>query len=195
MNERWNKHVGDAIRRNSDYKFHRAIRKYGVDAWNHEVLCECDSQDEAKRREIEMIAQFKSNHDEYGYNLTSGGDGCSDASDETRQKLRRVQLGRKRSEQTRIKMSRYHQNRPDTHKQRLIDSQRVYFASLSEEERNKRYEKRCKRVSMYMNDVRVQTFASVKEAASTMNCNAGLIASVARGCRKTHAGYGWKYDE
>ena len=47
------------------------------------------SEKEAKAKEVELIAFYKSNNPEFGYNLTSGGDGRPDyeCSQETRNKM------------------------------------------------------------------------------------------------------------
>lgn len=58
--------------------FWRAIQKYGWDNFEHEILEENLTKEEAFQRENYYIDIFKSNQREYGYNITSGGDGCRD---------------------------------------------------------------------------------------------------------------------
>lgn len=58
-----------------DSAFHTAIRYWGVDRFDYEVLQECASADELNRAETEQIKLHKSNEDEFGYNQTSGGAG------------------------------------------------------------------------------------------------------------------------
>lgn len=54
--------------------FRNAIQKYGWDNFKHEILFENLTEQEAKDKEIELIAFYKSN--EFGcYNMTNGGDG------------------------------------------------------------------------------------------------------------------------
>lgn len=58
--------------------FWRAIQKYGWDNFTHEILEEDLLHDEACEREKYYISIYRSNIPCYGYNTTSGGDGCSD---------------------------------------------------------------------------------------------------------------------
>lgn len=53
----------------------KAIDKYGWDNFEHEILFADISPEEAKKKEIELIAQYKANDSRYGYNLTKGGEG------------------------------------------------------------------------------------------------------------------------
>lgn len=76
----------------------RALRKY--DEWKIGLLHTCKSRDEANRVEIEEIRNFGSRAPN-GYNLTSGGEGGDTFSgchhtDETKEKIRKPQLGSKR---------------------------------------------------------------------------------------------------
>ena len=57
-------------------RFFRAILKYGWDNFTHEVLFDGLSLHEACEVESELIAAFNSTDDRYGYNLTTGGEGC-----------------------------------------------------------------------------------------------------------------------
>lgn len=72
------------------HKLYMAIRKHGIESFSWEVIHVCSSLEELNRMEIEYIGKFNSfNH---GYNMTVGGDSVSD---ETREKLRNINLGRK----------------------------------------------------------------------------------------------------
>lgn len=87
--------------------FYNAILKYGWDNIKHEILCEGLSKEEACQKEIELIAYYKSNQHDYGYNLSSGGEsheGCR-ATAELREKLSQSHKGKRYSEETRRKMS------------------------------------------------------------------------------------------
>lgn len=63
----------------SNYKtcthFNRAIEKYGWENIEHEVIAENLTKDESCEMEISLIRELKSNDYNYGYNITSGGEG------------------------------------------------------------------------------------------------------------------------
>lgn len=67
--------------------FYNAILKYGWDGFTHEVVNSDIGEDEAKGLEIELISKYQANTREYGYNLTGGGDGLFNPSDDLRQQI------------------------------------------------------------------------------------------------------------
>lgn len=71
--------------------FYGAIQKYGWDNFKHEILFTGLTKDQACEKEKQLIAEYKSNNQEYGYNLSIGGE-CS-------------ALGSKHTAETKLKMS------------------------------------------------------------------------------------------
>lgn len=72
--ERFQQHHTD--RRNQNSIFHRAIDKYGADAFTWQILVKVDGKENANKAEKHFIRRertFKPN----GYNMTKGGDGGS----------------------------------------------------------------------------------------------------------------------
>lgn len=69
-NLRWRN--GNGYRNN--HHFWGAICKYGWDSISHEILYSDLSVDEAQQLEVDLIAKFKSNNPQFGYNQTTGGD-------------------------------------------------------------------------------------------------------------------------
>lgn len=74
IKRRWDLHVHDAIKKNSRLAFHKAIRKYGINGFDHVVLDVCETLDDVKKKEIERIKEHSS-FGKNGYNMTPGGDG------------------------------------------------------------------------------------------------------------------------
>lgn len=162
LNKRW--------RNGNGYKtqisFYRAIIKYGWDNINHEILFENLSSDDAKLKEMEMIAKYNSMNRDYGYNLTAGGDGmlgytCTEEhryhlseshkgqklSDEHKEKLRLSNIGRpspmkgkKLSEETCMKISESNKGRICSEETRKKISDAQKGKSLDE----KHYQNLCK---------------------------------------------------
>lgn len=57
--------------------FGRALRKYGFDNFEIEILIDNIPEEKLNELEIEYIRVHKSNNSKFGYNLTLGGEGCS----------------------------------------------------------------------------------------------------------------------
>ena len=58
-------------------KIWNAIQKYGWENVNHEILLDNLSKEEAEQKEIELIAFYNSTDDDYGYNISNGGNSPS----------------------------------------------------------------------------------------------------------------------
>lgn len=90
-------------------KFYRAIEKYGWDNFDHIIIAENLSLQEANELEIELIAKYKTQDDRYGYNLDSGGHNTKH-SEETKRKIGEANhialQGKKWSEEHRELMSK-----------------------------------------------------------------------------------------
>ena len=79
MMKRWNRHIY-----NTNYMkngkpantghFPNAIRKYGKDAFSHEILEVCNTLKKANSAEIKWIEFYDTNNPEKGFNLARGGD-------------------------------------------------------------------------------------------------------------------------
>lgn len=52
-----------------------AIKKYGKENFIKEILCECKTKEELNEREIYYIKQLNSQNKKVGYNISNGGDG------------------------------------------------------------------------------------------------------------------------
>lgn len=97
--------------------FFRAIQKYGWDNIKHEILFDGLTKAQAEQKEIELIAQYKSNNADFGYNISSGGESGNAGvvvSEETRNKMSIAHKGnpsnkgKKLSAETRAKLSEAH---------------------------------------------------------------------------------------
>lgn len=68
-NHRWGKD-GNGYK---GQKFYNAIQKYGWDNFEHEILFDNLTKEEAENLEIELIAKFNARDDRFGYNVAVGG--------------------------------------------------------------------------------------------------------------------------
>lgn len=67
--------------------FANAIKRYGWDAFEHIILFGGLSKEQASVLEKDMIAVFKTNDPNYGYNKTTGGECGFDFTDEIKKKM------------------------------------------------------------------------------------------------------------
>lgn len=72
--------------------FYNALRKYGIEGFDFNVLIEC-SKENLNYWEKFYIRYYCSNNRDWGYNLTYGGDGISVWDDEMRKKHSEIHLG------------------------------------------------------------------------------------------------------
>lgn len=89
--------------------FGRAIAKYGWENFDHEIVADNLSKEEANSLEMQLIADLQTNISEHGYNLTIGGEGTIGVirSDEYRRKQSISQSGKKLSDDTKKRISEH----------------------------------------------------------------------------------------
>lgn len=75
--------------------FYRAIKKYGWDSFEHIILYENLSKQEAEKIEIGLIAKHNLTDKRYGYNIENGGNAPGTHSEETLKKMSEAQSGSK----------------------------------------------------------------------------------------------------
>lgn len=149
---RWGKD-GNGYKNNEH--FTNAIKKYGWDNFEHEILFDGLTKEEAEQKEIKLIAYYKSNQSKFGYNRDNGGRCIGTVSEEVKKKLSEVNKGKKHSDETKRKMSESRKGRAfsEEHRQKiseaLIGKQRLrgkdnpnYGKCLSEETKKKISESR-----------------------------------------------------
>lgn len=86
---RWKDHFSSALADGNQCPyFYRAIRKYGAAAFRTDVLYTAKTPSELNAMETFFIVLHQSHVKENGYNLTLGGKGLINPSEETREKLR-----------------------------------------------------------------------------------------------------------
>lgn len=103
---RFKQHLFDA-EHGSQYRFHRAIRKYGKENFEVSIIAFCNNVDELKENEIKFISEYESMNPDKGYNMTEGGDGAFGrvCTLETRLKISESNKGKEVSEETRKLLS------------------------------------------------------------------------------------------
>jgi group I intron endonuclease len=67
--------------------FHRAIEKYGINAFEWATLDECSSKEDLDQKEMDWVEKLNATNHTFGYNLKSGGAGNGKHSEETKKLL------------------------------------------------------------------------------------------------------------
>lgn len=192
-----------------------AIEKYGIDNIKQDILFENDMSDEdASRLEQICILTFKTNanrfyNPKYGYNLTDGGEGISGwkPTEEQYEKrleqlheLHQKQIGSKRSEESKRKMSiaKIGENNPNYGKPMDDDRKRkIAIANsrenMSEETKKRRSAAVKKKVTATHNETGEELiFESCEKAAEYFGVRPSSITRWAKGDRIPKNNYSFK---
>lgn len=94
----------------------QAIKKYGKENFSKEILEECDTFQLLNEREIYWILFYNSIDPKIGYNRSKGGDGTSGIIPETIEKIANKNRGKKRTQESKDKISKASKNIPKSEK-------------------------------------------------------------------------------
>jgi group I intron endonuclease len=72
--KRWTNHKSFAKQDEPVQYIHRAMKKYGVENFDYEVVAMCQRQQDTDETEKLIICQYDSQNKEHGYNISPGGD-------------------------------------------------------------------------------------------------------------------------
>ena len=108
-----------------------AIKKYGWDNITHEIVAENLTVDQASQMEIELIQKYNSADRRYGYNISLGGIESKICSEQTKEKLRRANIGKIMSDKSKRKISDFNKGKHLTEEvlQHMSDAQKKNFAN------------------------------------------------------------------
>ena len=197
--------------KNNQY-FWRAIQKYGWDNFDHEVLFDGINKSDAVQKEKELISFYNSNNKQYGYNLSTGGDGGREGvtlSEGAKRRISEANHGRKLSEELReqIRERTSGENNPFYGKRHTKEAkekirQKAIGRKDSDEVKLKKSNAtkggnnpRAKITLQYdMDGNFITSWGCAKYAASELNiCSKGITACC-RGVRKSAGGFIWRYQ-
>ena len=194
-NQRWGN--GSGYKRNS--YFYNAIKKYGWDNFEHYILFENLPPDDAYKKEQELIALYKSNHKEYGYNRSIGGEFGSlgvVVSEETKEKIRKARIGKNLSDEAKEKDRLAHLGSKNAMWGKPSPRRGKKFGAMSENQKAKlRAKSKPKRVMCIELNI---IYESISQAERETGINKGCIANAcigrtqSAGKRNNHPLH-WKY--
>lgn len=207
VEERWKDHVRNCYRR--DFPFPCALRKYDIDKFDIEVICECYSQEELDNKEIFYIREFNT-ISPTGYNCTEGGRGGI-PSEEVKKRISKTLTGKIQSEETKKKRSkslrgdknhRYGISPSKEHRKKISNSLKETYANgyehpfLGRKHTEESIEKMCKTytfVSLEGEVVKISNLSKFcKEKKPALSVSS--MRKVLSGSRSHHRGW-TKYRE
>lgn len=195
--ERWG-HCGNNYIKNSH--FYSAIKKYGWGNFEHNILLENLTKEDASVKEKEFIILFNSNKPEFGYNETSGGELSFELSDAAKQRKSIAMKGNKNgshpcSDETKQKISLALKNKKFSAERKRnlsIAARNRKSPPCSEEKRQKLRNSYPKMKRVYCKETD-KVYKSVQECARELNIYATNISAVCGGKHSTYKGYHFNY--
>ena len=178
--------------------FYSAIQKYGWNNFEHNILFQNLTKEEACKKEQELITKFNSMNRKFGYNSTSGGD-IFTMNKETKQKISQALMGNKNglghpcSEEKKKKISEAQKGRhlTEEHKQKLSEAAKKRHTPCSEQAK-KNIKKASHKKPVYCEELDT-VFESVQECSRQLGIPATNISKLCNGRGKTLKGYHLRY--
>lgn len=168
-------------------RFSNAIKKYGWDSFDHEIIASGLCKEEAEKIEADLIAFYDSANREHGYNIALGGNANAPTDEtkkkiseslrdawvdsETRKRMTEHMRGVKRSAESRENISKAQKKRFQDSEQRRLVSERQKGKKRSEEARRKTSESLLRYYADAENRRKLQeTRARVRNRATPVVC-------------------------
>ena len=216
--ERW-KPNGNGYYKNSHLQ--NAIKKYKWENFEHEVLFQGLTKDEACQKEIELIALYDSTNTDKGYNNSLGGE-INIPSEETRKKMSEIAkarfsdptkhplFGKHLSEETKKKLSEApgHYTKETREKisafmkERLSNPENhpLFGTHLSQEHIDLLTQTRVDKLSVAvlqydMDGNFIAEYKNAAEASEAVGVHKSAIECCCRNKQHSSAGYIWKYKD
>lgn len=179
--------------------FFAAIKKYGWNNFEHNILYENLTKEEALSKEKELIKKHNTQNKNIGYNILEGGQ-ITKLPIEVRKKMSNSMMGNKNgyghpcSEEKKKKISMAQKGKKLTtdHKHKLSEAAKKRHVPCSETKKIKlsqNYPHKKKVVCIETDYV----YSSVRECARQLNLYATNVTKVCKGILKTTGGYHLKY--
>lgn len=194
-----NRWGNNGINYKSSPHFYAAIQKYGWDNFEHLILFENLSKEDAEKKEKELIKELDLQNPAKGYNIMEGGEITTmppeickiiseklkgnknglnhPCSDEKKEKISKAQKGKKLTVEHKKELSKAAKNRHvpcSEEKKQILSKNYPHKKPVFCEELN-------------------QVFDSVQQAARELNLQATNVVKVCKGEKHTAGGYHFKY--
>lgn len=194
--------------------FYNAIQKYGWDSFDHEIIYENLSLEEANRLEAELICLYSSTDSKCGYNMRPGGLN-SPLSEDTKEKISQAIVGenngfygKHHTEETKRKISEAQKGENNCNYGKHFCMKEEIKRKISETKKGVPLsEANRQNISLAMQGSKnpnckaiicIETgekFWGAKEAQDKLGVNKESISACCHGRNKTAGGYHWKFVE
>lgn len=170
-----------------------AIKKYGWQNIKHKILFDNLTKKQAGQKEIELIAQYKSNQHKFGYNIANGGFVSGKHSNNTKQKMSKNKKGLKQSFETKLKRSQSLKGIPKNDEWR----NKIGNANRGKKPTKKQIEQlilRCsKRIICVETGIEYLNAVEATKSLGKVNKRSTNIQNVVNKENRTAYGYHWRY--
>ena len=199
VNIRWKNGKGYS----SSTHFNSAIQKYGWDNFNHDILFDGLSKQEAEDKERELILSLHLKDRRYGYNLTDGGEGTNGYcfTEEQKKKMSEKQkgsnsifYGKKRTKEFCEIISKARKGMVFSEKHKKNLSLSHLNKKLPDEQKRKISNSSPKKRKVICLETK-QVFDSITKVSSFYNKDARHIGECCSGKRMTWNNLHWAYYE
>lgn len=198
IRHRWH---GDGVYYSGNEHFYRAIRKYGWSNFEHLVLFEGLTREDACEKEVELIAFYNSTNPNFGYNKSAGGEKTTlglKFSEETKRLIserakerlsnpeNHPMYGKHFSDESKGKMSRSHTGKilTEDHRRHISEAQKGLYTGAENP--------MAKKVVCLDTDT---IFDTLTEAGESVGVTRVAIQRCCKGISKTAGGKRWRYYE
>ena len=198
VEERWSEHCDTAKRGYGGYLIHSKMHSHGL---SHFSIYKIEDTDNLNEREKFWIKKLNTHVSLGGYNLTWGGEQCSDSI--KKKCYQYTPTGEYLHEYSSIAEAGRAVNGKSNNIIKVLEGKLniAYGYRWSFNKVNKlpslttNYTGQAKPISQYdLNYNFIKSYPSVREAARTLNKSQGTISMAATGRRKTAYGFIWKYN-
>lgn len=184
--------------RSSPY-FYFAIQKYGWNNFEHIILYNNLTKEEACEKEIELINKYKTQNKKYGYNIMEGGSAPSlpkEVKDKLSEALKGNQNGKGHpcdiNKRRKISEAQKGRKLTEEHKRKLSLAASKRHVICSDEKKKLLSQNYPYKKKIYCIETNI-IYDSVQECARQLNLHATNVTKVCKGIHRTTGGYHLQY--
>ena len=190
-------------------RFYEAIKRYGWEDFEHQIIKSGLTEEEAHILEVELIRKYRTTDPKFGYNMSTGGKGGRTGiiedpemtkirtkglkgrvlTEEHKRKISESLTGIKRTEETKRKISEAHKGRKHTKEARMRMSDAHKGFKMSEESKCKIRDARRKDMRRVYCVETNTIYESVSSAATALGVEKTNLCATCRGKHKHVGGF------